>query len=481
MCDSLIAMISKSPHSWQILLSTVLVHNFLWLGMLSGCSSSATHTSADSPDSRQETISLTQKIQVNRYALKNGLRLLVVEDHSSPTFAYQTWFKVGSHDEQKGKTGLAHLFEHMMFKGTTRLPDGGFGRLAESVGTQGQNAFTSRDFTAYIQELPLLKGQRDNLELIAEAEADRMTNLVVNEASFKTELEVVQNERRMRNENSPDGLMDQELFNLAFTQHPYHWPVIGYQEDLNRMSVQDAVDFYKSHYSPNHATIIVVGDVVPNKVLDIVQKYYGELASAPSQVSSNLKIEVEPPQTSPRRKQLRLNIQVEKLLVGYHTPAFSHEDTAALDVLQVILSGGKSSRLNQALVETGIASAAEAFGFEDKDPSLFVAAVNLQKKKRAAVAESIILREFKRLADEKISPEELERAINRMNFRFFGGLETSYEKAYFLGHYETGAGDFIAGIEHQKKIQTVTPEDIQRVTRLYLDPKNRTVITGVPK
>jgi len=405
--------------------------------------------------------------------LKNGLKLLVIEDHTSPTFAYQTWFKVGSRNEIPGHTGLAHLFEHMMFKGTKNLGEGEFDRLLEGLGAEDENAFTSRDYTAYVQEVP-----RGNLEIIAKAESDRMMNLIIDETSFKTEREVVQNERRYRNENNPDGLMDQELFRLAFKRHSYQWPVIGTPEDLDHMSVQDALDFYHSYYSPNHATVIVVGDVVPSEVLATVEKYYGNL---PSRKLQPLPSAGEPPQTSPRRKQLRLNIQAEKIVMGFPIPNFQNQDYPAIDVLQTLLSGGKSSRLSRVLVDTGIATTANAYGFENSDPTLFLISVNLQKKKHAAEAESIILRELHRMNTELVPQVELERAKNRINFSFFTELESSYEKAYFLGQYETLTGDFATAIAHQKKMQAVTAKDIQRIVRTYFDPRSRTVITGVPK
>ncbi len=420
-----------------------------------------------------EEVPLVGSYKVHRYTLENGLRLLVVEDHSSPTFAYQTWFKVGSRDEIPGRTGLAHLFEHMMFKETKNLKDGEFDRILEANGAEGENAFTSRDYTAYVQEMP-----SDKLELLMKLESDRMVNLVVNEKAFKTEIEVVQNERRFRNENSPDGTMYQEIFNEAFVKHPYHWPVIGYQEDLQAMTAQDALDFYRKYYSPNHATVVVVGDVKPSQVHSLAKKYYGSLAS--QQPTPHL-IEAEPPQESARRKKLKLNIQVEKLLIGYHIPGVLNSDTAAIQVLQTIMTGGKSSRLYRALVDTGIASITDAYELEDKDPSLMILVTNLQKGKKATLTESAINKEIARLSKEPVSAQELERAKNRIAFSFYESMNTNNEKARFLGHYEAVSGDFAQGLELYRKIPMVTAAEVQEAARKYLDPKNRTVITGVNK
>lgn len=437
----------------------------------SGCATKNLKTGHDA--SKAEVLPLVGTIQVHRYKLDNGLKVLVVEDHSSPTFAYQTWFRVGSRDENVGYTGLAHLFEHMMFKGTKSLKEGEFDRILEGAGAEGENAFTSRDYTAYVQEMPA-----DKLDMIAKLESDRMLNLVVNDDSFKTEREVVQNERRFRTENSPDGLMYQEIFGLAFTKHSYHWPVIGYQEDLNRMSAANAVDFYKGYYSPNHATIIVVGDVKADAVHEMVKKYYG--AFSPQQPPAP-SIADEPEQKSARRKVLKLNIQVEKLMVGYHIPAITNADIPAIMALRGVLATGKSSRLQRALVETGIVSSVDAYDIDDKDPSLMLIGANLQKGKTATQAETIILREIARLSKELVSKGELDRAKNGLSFQFYQGLDNNHEKAGFLGRFETIANSFEDGVQKMKSVQIVTPEEIQRVTRKYFEPRNRSVIVGVKK
>jgi zinc protease len=418
-------------------------------------------------------IPLVGAFKVHRFSLENGLRLLVVEDHSSPTFAYQTWFRVGSRDEVPGLTGLAHLFEHMMFKGTTTYKEGEFDRILETAGAEGENAFTSRDYTAYVQEMPA-----DKLDLIAKLESDRMVNLVVNEESFKTEREVVQNERRFRNENSPDGLMYQELFGLSFEKHSYRWPVIGYDQDLAAMKGDNALAFYRSHYSPNHATVVITGDVTPDQALAAVKKHYSALKP---QEAAPHEIPTEPAQAAVRRKQLKLNIQVEKLMMGYHIPGILHEDMPKLDVLGSILAGGKSSRLHRALVETGIATGIETYDLEDKDPSLFVVEASLQKGKRASQAEAVILREVAKIARQGVRAEEVERAKNRANFAFYESMNTNPERARFLGHYEAVAGDFQSGLEFFQKIQEVTAADVQAVAKAHLDANNRNVITGVSK
>ena len=410
---------------------------------------------------------------MTRFTFKNGLRLLVHEDHSSPTFAYQVWFNVGSRHEEEGRTGLAHLFEHMMFKGTSKLPDGEFDRLMDEMGAVGQNAYTTQDHTTYIEQLP-----KERLEKVIELEADRMRNLVVNDQSFSTEREVVQNERRFRNENSPDGLMYQELYGLAFTKHPYRWPVIGYAQDLANMTAADARAFYLKHYAPNRAVIVVSGDVRAGNVRDLIQKYYGEhprveLALHP--------ITPEPEQKSPRRKTLRLNVQVEKLIMGYHIPNGAHEDQPVLDVIQTVLSSGRSSRLQKALVDSGIASSAWGYASTSQDPDLFIFGVSLQDQVKANLAEKVILRELNRLTTEEIPQLELERARNILNFGFYSSLESNYEKAEFIGMHESQMGGAEKGLELQKKRLQVTTSQIREVATKYFQPEQRSVIVGLKK
>ena len=355
-------------------------------------------------------------------------------------------------------------------------PEGEFDRLLEAAGAEDENAFTSQDYTAYVQNLPAKDDQ--NLNLIASLESDRMVNLDLNPKYFGTEREVVQNERRFRTENSPEGLMYQALFEKAFKVHPYHWPVIGYSADLERMTVKDPIAFYKAHYNPEHATVIVAGDVDTSDVLDVIRKYYGKIQSP---VTEPHPIPAEPPQTSPRRERLKLNIPVEKMLLGYHIPGIKSEDIPALEVVQAVLAGGKSSRLHRALVDTGIATSVDTDDIESKDPGLFIISVDLQKGKRAAQAEAIVLREMSRLMKSPASDQELARARNYINFDFYEGFSSNSRRAGFLGRFEATAGDFEVGLEQHRKVQVVAAADVQRVAKQYLEPTNRTVITGAPK
>ncbi len=449
---------------------SVNIHGMLATTLILLLSACATSSPAKKENSK---IPFFGSMAVERFTLPNGLKLIVLEDASSPTFAYQTWFRVGSRDENVGYTGLAHLFEHMMFKGTKNLPEGQLDRVLEQAGAEGENAFTSRDYTAYVQELP-----KDKLDLIVKLESDRMVNLIVNEKSFKTEREVVQNERRFRNENSPDGLMYQEIFGVAFNTHSYRWPVIGYEADLARMSAKDAEEFYRSYYAPNHATVVVVGDVKSADVLAAVTKAYGKLEA---KATPEKKIPAEPPQTAPRHKTMKLNTQVEKIMVAYPVPEVTHADIPALEVMRTVLAGGKSSRLSRALVDGGITTSIDTFDLDDKDPSILIFIANMQRGKRAANAERILLREIESFKNTLVSPAELERAKNSLQAAFYDSLSSPSGRANFIGHFETVATGLETGVNLFSKIGNVTAAEIQTVARKYLKPDARSVVTGVQK
>ncbi len=448
------------------------------LFLTSSCSHAPTK-SAEHPSSTVEregnfeVIQLTENFKAKRAILKNGLKLIVVKDTSSPTFAYQTWFRVGSRNEVMGKTGLAHLFEHLMFKGTKNHKEGEFDRLLERAGAEGENAFTTNDHTVYVQEMP-----KNALDLIIGLEADRMVNLIVNDASFKTEREVVQNERRLRKENSAEGTIYQTLFETAFTENPYHWPVIGYEQDLNLMNAQDARNFYERYYSPDRATIVIAGDVDENEVYRKIDKAYG---SIPNKNTPDGVITPEPEQTAQRRKKLSLNVEVEKLWMGFKIPPLNSPDAPVLDAIQAVLADGKDSRLNRALVDSGISGSASAGSLGLRDPGLFLIETDLQKGKSNLLAESIIKREIDRLKNTLVGAEELKRAINVTRFHFFEKLTQAKERAEFVGMAETELGSVEAGVAQQKLLEHVTPEQIQEVAQKYFDTSKMTVVVAVPK
>jgi zinc protease len=446
------------------------LHLLIIIGLIlqSACSH---HQSGIRMDDKTSTLS--GAFQVRKVKFPNGLKLLILKDDSSPTFAYQTWFDVGSRNEVIGKTGLAHLFEHMMFKGTSKYPDGKFDSILEQAGVEGENAFTSNDHTVYVQELP-----NNRLDLIIELESDRMTNLIVDDQSFKTEREVVQNERRLRKENSPEGTLYQTLFETIFSDSPYHWPVIGYEEDLTAMNAQDARDFYQRYYSPDRATIVVVGDVNESEVIRKVEKAYG---SIPAKNTPDQPFKRDADQTAQKRKKVPLNIQNEKLWMGFRIPEAAHEDTPVFEVIQSLLSDGMNSRLNRALVNSGISTSASTGSFSMKDPGIFIFMTDLQKGKSAKLAESIILREIEQLKNKPVPAEELSRAKNVLRFGFYQQMVNTKGKAHFLGESETKFGNYEHGLRLREEIMKVTPDQIMKAAQQYFKTTNMTVLTGVPK
>jgi zinc protease len=424
-------------------------------------------------EGRFEVIPFVGSFKVRRATLPNGLKVLLLSDRSSPTFSYQTWFNVGSRHEVQGKTGLAHLFEHMMFKGTTTHPPGEFDALLEEAGAEGENAFTSNDHTVYIQEMP-----KGGFDLISSLEADRMVNLVVNDQSFNTEREVVQNERRFRKENSAEGTIYQTLLETAFAEHPYHWPVIGYEQDLNVMNAKDAREFYERYYSPDRATIVIVGDVDSNEALRKIEKIYG---SIPARKIADAPIRPEPEQTAQRRKKLELNIEVEKIWIAFKVPGADSPDSPAFEALQGLLSEGKNGRLKRALVDAGIAASVSSGSFTMKDPGLFLIEADLQKGKSALLAESVILREVERLKNTVVGGDELERSKSVMRFKFLERLSTASGRANFIGQAETSVGSLERGIQLQNMIYGLNPEQVRDVAKRYLNTTQMTVVVAVPK
>ncbi|MGE4232525.1 MAG: M16 family metallopeptidase [Bacteriovoracia bacterium] len=414
--------------------------------------------------------------KVHRYVLGNGLKILILEDHSNPVFAYQTWFNVGSKDEKKGKTGLAHLFEHMMFKKTKNHPDGFYFKKLESIGAEGINAFTGKDYTAYIQSLPA--GNSDqrkfSLQIVAELESNRMQNLVLDELALKTELEVVQNERRLRLENNPDGKLYEKLHEVSFEKHSYHWPVIGYEKDLNQTTPADCTEFYDKHYSPNNATIVVSGDVDPNETVSVIEKYYGSISPY---LGNQDEKTLEPKQLSQRKKTISIPGSVQKVFISYHIPEFFHEDTSSLLVLRSLLSLGKSSVLYDNLVDPGIASSVAVDLSSSKDPGLLMIYVTLQTGQSVEHCIRIIDREIKKLI-KAVPTEDITRAVSQLKLEQMTELQSNYQKAIFLGSYESVTTDFENGIEIFSKAEKITPQEISKSATKYLTSSNRTIVIG---
>jgi zinc protease len=409
---------------------------------------------------------------VRKYMFSNGLTVLSLADKSAPVFSYQTWFKVGSRNEKKGKTGIAHLFEHLMFKGTKNYPHGVFDRILEENGAQ-TNAATWLDWTYYYENLPAGK-----VELSAALESDRMTNLILTKEQLESERDVVKNERRYRVENDPDGKMYEELFAASFLKHPYGMPTIGFMEDLDALTLENCLSFYSVYYSPTNAIIVVVGDFDEQETLKIIAQKYGSLKQAEIPPEKKIK---EPLQKAERRKILNLPIASEKAKIGYKIPYGLHRDVAALDILNEILFNNESSRLYLKLVvemETAISVSGWASGLSQD--GILMISLTMKEGKKVSEAEKVIDDELKKVSEQGVTGAELAKAKNKLEADMIRSLFSAGSKASQLGMFEASWGDYREFFKTLKKYQNISNENIKYSVKKYLSPEKKTIIIGVP-
>jgi len=411
-------------------------------------------------------------LKVEKYRLSNGLKIILLEDRSAPVFAYHTWFNVGSRNERDGITGIAHLFEHLMFKETKNSKDGEFQRLLEEQGGR-INAATYMDWTFYRESLP-----KEAFPMIPKLEANRMKNMILNDLQVNSEREVVANERRFRTDDSPSGSMYEALYKTAFTLHPYHWPVIGWMKDIESISTKDCLNFYSMYYAPNNATVVVVGDVQKTQVLMAINEAYGKI---PASKIAPYNPPTEPKQTQERRVHLQKPIPAEKIIISYKIPNSLHTDYPALEVAHSILFNGRSSRLYRRLVtDTQIAGEAGGWVNQVKDPGLYIIDISMQPNRKATEAEKIVSEELQRLAMEEVPVKELEKAKNRLETSFWQNLKTVDDKAQAFGFYETVANDYRQLFNEVPSYQKITASDIARVAKTYFRPEARTIVEAKP-
>lgn len=409
---------------------------------------------------------------VERHALKNGLRVLLLADRSAPVLSYHTWFRVGSKHERPGKTGLAHLFEHLMFNETKHVARGQLDRLIESAGGE-TNAATWTDWTHYHSELP-----SSELPLIVRLEADRMQHLVLRKPQVLSEKEVVANERRYRVDDDIEGQVSETLYATAFTQHPYHWPTIGWMADIQGFTPKDCEQFYESYYAPNNATLVIAGDLDCSEALALIQDHYGKI---PPARLPRFKARREPPQRRERSVRLERPTPAPKLALGYRAPSFRDRDYPALALANDVLFGGRSSRLVARLFrDEELVTDAHGSIAPFSDPGLYEIWLSLRPGKDLDHALHIVDDELERLCRKPVTRAELDKVKNRMELGFLQGLETASGKAEQLGFFETVIGDGAALFTRLNELRAVTARDIQQVARRYLDPRRRTRIAVVP-
>jgi zinc protease len=404
--------------------------------------------------------------------LPNSLKVLILKESRAPLISLQVWYKVGSRNEDFGKTGISHLTEHLMFRGTARYGAKVFSREVQKAGGT-DNAFTGRDYTAYFEN-----GPKTELKRWLEMEADRMKGLSVTPEGFNTEKKVVLEERRLRTDDDPVSYLLEETRAAAFTAHPYHWPVIGWFHDIESITREDFLKYYHRYYQPNNCTVVVAGDVDPQEALKLVEATFGQLAQGPEppQVTA-----VEPRQYGERRVTVRREAQLPYVVMLYHVPNWRQPDAYPLELLSRVLSQGRSSRLYQRLVyQDRLALEAGAdYDFDTADPTVFTLYGQPLPGKSAAQLEAALNREIKRLQTELVSATELQKAKNQVQASFYMSLDSLFYRGMILGRLATVARwDLVR--EFIPKILQVTPEDLRRVARDYLKEDNRTVGVLVP-
>ena len=411
---------------------------------------------------------------VEKYTLDNGMTVLISEDHSAPVVTYQVWRKVGSKNERPGITGISHLCEHMMFKGSKNIGPEEHSRIIQANGGI-DNAGTSWDYTMYWEKIA-----SDKLELAINLEAERQKYLNPTEKTFSSEREVVKEERRMRIDNSPDGLLFEQILNTSFVAHPYHWHMSGFMSDLNNITLDDLKEYYRIYYAPNNATAIVVGDINPKEVMKLMHKYYDDVPSQPAPPHVGT---IEPEQRGERIAYVhKEGAQVPAFMVSYHIPEFDHPDMYPLRVAAQILFNGQSSRLYKKMVYED-QSALQVVGdcFTLQDPGLFFAFTVMQPGRTAEEGEKTLFEQIDKIKNEPVDPKELQKAKNQLEAEFVFGLQSVSDKGEQIGYYQTLLGDYTPLFGEAKKYQAVTAEDVMRVVKKYLEPNNRNVAILVPE
>jgi predicted Zn-dependent peptidase len=410
---------------------------------------------------------------IEKHELDNGLMVLLIPDHSAPTITIQVWYRTGSKNEQPGITGISHLFEHMMFKGSKKFPRDKFDRLVNGNGGIN-NAWTAFDNTTYYEVMP-----SDKLDIAVALEADRSRNLQINQENLTSERNVVINERLWRYDNSPFGAIYEALYNNAFVAHPYRWLPIGFRSDIDAITLEECLDYYKIHYAPNNSFLVIAGDFDPAEAMKSVKKYYGKIKAekAPPAVTT-----IEPEQRGQKRIDYYKVAQLPTVMAGYKIPAGKDPDMVPLRVAAKVLFEGESSRLYHRLVYTeqkalfvqGSASVTE-------DPNLFFVAAQAVPGVDIGYVEKAIYEEIDRLKKEPISERELQKAKNQMESEFIDDMQSNEDRAVQVGYFEIDTGDYSNIYGYPDKIQAVTADDVMRVAAKYLGERFRTAINLIPE
>ena len=421
----------------------------------------------------------SQPADTHEFNLDNGLKLIVREDHRAPTVAHMVWYRAGSMDETNGRTGVAHVLEHMMFKGTHQVKAGEFSRLVAAVGGR-ENAFTSRDYTAYFQQV-----EKSKLEDVMKLEADRMSNLNFDDAEFAKEIQVIMEERRLRTEDNPSSLLNESLMATAFMSSPYRHPVIGWMNDLVNMKAVDARDWYRSWYAPNNATVVISGDVDPQQISKMVQKYYGVAAAHELPVR---KPQVEPPQKGIKQVLVKAPADNAQLAMAWKVPRLEpgkldDPEPYALELLTAVLDGYDNARLNRVLVkqEKVVNDVGVGYDMVSRGPELFLIGVTLAKGKTVEQAQASIRKALEELKQKGILESELKRIKVRILSEQIYKRDSIFGQAMEIGSNEM-AGFSWKDIDYMlEKMQSITPAQVQAVAKKYLVDEGLTIAVLDPQ
>lgn len=415
--------------------------------------------------------------KVVEHQLENGMKVIVKQDRRAPIAVSQVWYKVGSSYEHGGITGVSHVLEHMMFKGTKQHPPGEFSRIIAANGGD-ENAFTGRDYTAYFQTM-----SSDRLEVSFKLEADRMRNLLLLPEEFKKEVEVVKEERRMRTEDKPQSLTYEQFLAGAYEASPYRIPVIGWMADLDALQVEDLQVWYRKWYAPNNATLVVVGDVQPDQVIQLAQRHFGPLK--PEQVAQP-KPRTEPGQRGGKRFTVKTPARQPYLILGYKTPVIGKAEQAwepyALEMLAYVLDGGSSARLSNNLIRgSKLAVAADtSYSAFSRLPGMLVIDAVPTPGTTTDTVEAALLKEIERFKQELVKEEEMERVRNQIIAAKVYEKDSVFYQAMLIGQMETVGLDWRLADEYVTHLKAVTAEQIKQVAEKYLVADNLSVAVLEP-
>lgn len=410
--------------------------------------------------------------EVREYTLENGLKVILIEEHKAPVATFQVWYRVGAKDEPAGKSGLSHLLEHMMFKGTSKYGPSVLSRTVQKNGGT-DNAYTTKDYTVYFEML-----SSDRVALAVELEADRMQNLTLDPKETVSERSVVMEERRLRYEDDPQNALFEEVMAAAYKVHPYQRPVIGWMSDLNNIERDALFKYYKTYYAPGNAVIVVAGDIDGGEMMKKIHAAFDDVPPGPKfePIMSG-----EPDQQGERRVILKREAELPYVLMAYHTPSFPDEDSYALEVLNGILSGGKSARLYQSMVydkKIALAADADYNGFS-KNPYVFFLAATAAPGKDIKDVESALLLEIAKIQEIPPSEREVQKAKNQIEASFIMGQDSIFVQAMKYGTFEMLGGWKLIDA-YVEGIRKVTPEAVMKAAKKYFHEENRTVGLLIP-